>query len=297
VKTGSIGREVERGAQSPLVLRTALVKLARCEKNLLRQVREPAASGYRPGYELLAEACRSLKAASLLLVHSIDAKSKIPAAKLRSDNERSATLFRKGTATLEGSLRANRPLRVSRGTRAESKIEPSLSRFASRFVVHKPAGLEVRCWSIREWKFVKKEWGVYIGTGDLEGFVDHHRPRANVAPLVCRQLAKFVYRKERPGAGIPLLKMAYSVGVLSHESEHIRNGLRASEAVTECHSMQHMQRLARIMGASKDYADLLARSYWTQIYPLNLPEYRTTACRDGGALDLHPGSNSWPNAS
>jgi hypothetical protein len=33
--------------------------------------------------------------------------------------------------------------------------------------------------------------------------------------------------------------------------------------------MQRLRRLARMMGASEDYADLLARTYWTEIYPLN----------------------------
>jgi hypothetical protein len=55
-----------------------------------------------------------------------------------------------------------------------------------------------------------------------------------------------------------------------------------------------MRRLARIMGTSQDYADLLAERYWSDLYRFNPPEYKTRDCRDGQTLDLHPGSDVWP---
>ena len=90
-------------------------------------------------------------------------------------------------------MRANRPLPMTRGSREESKVEPQLSRFVSRFVLRKPDGIEVRCWSKDEWPFVTKEWATYIGSGDLLGFVHQRRPRASVAPRICKQLAGLVY--------------------------------------------------------------------------------------------------------
>jgi hypothetical protein len=58
--------------------------------------------------------------------------------------------------------------------------------------------------------------------------------------------------------------------------------------------MQRMRRLARIMGASQDYADLLAERYASDLYQYNGDEYKTAACEDGGSLDLHPASGVWP---
>ena len=289
----SLGEGVDSGRRSPQELRRPLVELTHCERNLIRHVREPDASRYRPGYDLLEEGCRSLKRAAFRMIRALDKRTRVPLAAVRRDSRQSSRLFKRGSTTLEGALRANRPLRIVRGSLAESKIEPELSDSVSEFALHTPAGVEVRCWSTREWRFVRKEWGTYVGTGDLLGFVHGLRLRTSVAPRICKQLARFVYRRERPEDGLPLLRMAEAVAVLSHESEHIRNR-GGDEATTECHGMQRMRRLARIMGAKKSYADLLASTYWTELYEFNLPEYRTEACRDGGPLDLHPDSDLWP---
>ena len=288
-----MGRIVERGGRDKDALRRPLVQLTRCEKNLLRQVGEPAAARYRPGYDLLAEACRTLKGLSLKLIHALDADER-PPADIGRDGARSRKLFTRGTARLEASLRANRPLPMARGSREESKVEPQLSRFVSKFVLRKPAGIEVRCWSKDEWLFVTKEWGTYIGTGDIQGFVHNTRLRTSIAPRVCKQLAGLIYHDERPTTGEPMLRKAEAVAILSHEAEHIRNRLRADEATTECHGMQRMRRLARIMGTSQEYADLLAERFWEDLYEYNLKEYKTSDCRSEGSLDLRPGNDVWP---
>jgi hypothetical protein len=289
----AVSRVVQRGGRKRGALRRSLVQLTRCEKNLLRQVGEPAASRYRPGYDLLADACRTLKGLSLKLIHALDADESTPKG-LSGDGRRSRILFGRGTARLEASMRANRPLPMARGSRQESKIEPRLSRFVSRFVLHKPGGIEVRCWSKDEWRFVTKEWATYIGRSDLLGFVHSKRMRTSVAPRICKQLAGLVYHDERPTFGESMYRKSEAVAVLAHEAEHMRNGLRASEAVTECHAMQRMRRLARLMGASQDYADLLAERYASDLYQYNVGPYKTAACRDGGSLDLHPASDVWP---
>jgi hypothetical protein len=291
---GNVGRTVRRGSRDENALRRPFVQLSRCEKNLIRQVGEPAASRYRPGYDLLAEACRTLKGISLQMIHTLETGDPPPTKEIREDGARSRKLFTRGAARLEASLRANRPLPVTRGSREESKVEPQLSRFVSQFVLRKPRGIEVRCWSKDEWPFVTKEWGTYIGIGDIQGFVHNARLRTSVAPRICKQLAGLVYHDERPTEGEPMWRKAEAVQLLAHEAEHIRNGLRANEAVTECHGMQRMRRLARLMGASRDYADLLAERFWADLYELNLKEYKTAACRDGGPLDLHPRSDVWP---
>jgi hypothetical protein len=293
VKLGEVGRVVKAGSRDKEALRKPLLQLSRCEKNLLRVVREPAAARYRPGYDLLAEACRTLKGLSLELIHALDAGEALPA-DTRHDGDRARRLFTRGTARLEASMRANRPLPKVRGSREESKVEPQLSRFLSKFVLRKPSGIEVRCWSKDEWLFVTKEWGTYIGTGDFLGFVHNTRMRTSVAPRICKQLAGLIYRRERPTTGEAMLRKAEAVAILAHEGEHIRNRLRADEATTECHGMQRMRRLARMIGASQEYADLLAERYWEDLYELNLKEYKTPACRDEGTLDLRPGNDLWP---
>lgn len=293
-QVGTVGRIVQRGGRDKNALRRPLVQLSRCEKNLLRQVGEPAASRYRPGYERLTEACRTLKRISLQIIHAVDADETPPNKQIDRESARSRRLFTRGTARLEGSMRANRPLPATRGSREESKIEPQLSRFVSRFVLHKPSGIEVRCWSKDEWRFVTKEWAAYIGTGDILGFVHSRRLRTSVGPRICKQLAELVYHDERPTEGESMLRKSEAVAVLAHEAEHMRNGLRANEAVTECQGMQRMRRLARLMGTSKDYADLLAERYWGDLYRFNLESYKTSDCHDGGTLDLRPGSDLWP---
>jgi hypothetical protein len=92
------------------------------------------------------------------------------------------------------------------------------------------------------------------------------RLRTSVAPRICKQLAGLIYHDERPTEGEPMWRKAEAVSVLAHEAEHIRNRLRVSEAVTECHGMQRMRRLARLLGTSRDYADLLAERYWGDLY-------------------------------
>ncbi len=73
-KLGTTSRGVDRGTSSATQVRRLLVKLTRCEKNLLRQVREPHASRYRNGYDLLSDGCQTLKTLSLQLIHAIDGK-------------------------------------------------------------------------------------------------------------------------------------------------------------------------------------------------------------------------------
>ena len=277
-KLEATSRGVDRGASSDAQVRRLLLKLTRCEKNLLRQVREPQATRYRAGYDLLSDGCRMLKTLSLQVIRGIDGKTRTPLRVIRRESRESRRLFVRGNSVLESSLRANRPLHVARGSLDESKIEPRFSAAVSRFVVHGPEGIEVRCWSKREWKFVRKEWSAYVDAGDLLGFVHSARPRTSIAPRICKQLARLAYRGERPNAGLPLYRASEAVAVLAHESEHIRH-LGPDEATTECHGMQRMRRLARLLGTSQSYADLLARRYATDLYRFNPPKYSSADCR------------------
>jgi hypothetical protein len=84
-----------------------------------------------------------------------------------------------------------------------------------------------------------------------------------------------------------------SVGILSHEAQHLLDPA-GSEAETECHGVQNMREVGRLLRLDGSYADALATGYWRYIYPQNTAEYRTSACHDGGPLDSHPATSVWP---
>ena len=59
-------------------------------------------------------------------------------------------------------------------------------------------------------------------------------------------------------------------------------------------AMQRDVEAAAKLGLTDAEARSLARLYWTDIYPENLPEYSTPDCRNGGPYDLHPHDSRWP---
>lgn len=83
-----------------------------------------------------------------------------------------------------------------------------------------------------------------------------------------------------------------AVHVLAHEAEHLAG--YTSEAIAECRSVQTTEQAALLLGASPAQARALAVTYADDIYPRMPDDYRTTDCRDGGRLDLHPDDPRWP---
>ena len=53
-----------------------------------------------------------------------------------------------------------------------------------------------------------------------------------------------------------------------------------------------------LAGCSKEktaeYARKVARAYWDHSYPFLDPFYRSSECRDGGTMDVHPETSDWP---
>jgi hypothetical protein len=104
----------------------------------------------------------------------------------------------------------------------------------------------------------------------------------------------------------------YSIAILTlaHESIHLggavggilSNGLPVgdpqAEAKGDCYGMQWMPYVAQQLGDTADDAQAIARYFWDEVYPLDLPahpEYWSADCRPGGALDLHlAGAAVWP---
>jgi hypothetical protein len=79
---------------------------------------------------------------------------------------------------------------------------------------------------------------------------------------------------------------------VAHESMHVA-GIR-DEAKAECYGMQRLRRAAVPLGLTPAEGSFLARLYWRDWYPRSEGAYRSGECRDGGLLDLRPGSHIWP---
>jgi hypothetical protein len=89
----------------------------------------------------------------------------------------------------------------------------------------------------------------------------------------------------------PSAAQVLAVHVLSHESMHMSG--TTSEAVAECHAMQHDAALAQDLGASPSAAHALAVRYWQTVYPQMPDDYRSNDCGPGAGLDLHLASAPW----
>jgi hypothetical protein len=101
-----------------------------------------------------------------------------------------------------------------------------------------------------------------------------------------------LYTKWRPRRLDQEAEVAYAVGILAHELEHVRGEM--AEPIAECRGMQRLASVARGLGVARRQARRLARVYWDVIYPDSHPDYRTRDCRDGGELDLRRRSSVWP---
>jgi hypothetical protein len=82
---------------------------------------------------------------------------------------------------------------------------------------------------------------------------------------------------------------------LAHESMHIR-GIR-SETVADCYGLQAVPVVAEGLGASPNEAVALARYFAKHFDEIHRPpaDYVSVECRRGGALDLTPQTQSWPD--
>jgi hypothetical protein len=58
--------------------------------------------------------------------------------------------------------------------------------------------------------------------------------------------------------------------------------------------MQRVVEAAPKLGVTAAEGRQLARSYWKEIYPEDLPDYTSPDCRNNGLLDLHPNDSRWP---
>jgi hypothetical protein len=113
---------------------------------------------------------------------------------------------------------------------------------------------------------------------------------AYLTPDRCHDL----YRQAFEGGG-PFSQTARAVAVLAHESWHLRG--ERDEGRTECFALQSGVELAMRLGASEDTARQMMRQQLAEnaLRARGDAEYLVTReCRDGGELDLDPGSSRFP---
>jgi hypothetical protein len=182
-------------------------------------------------------------------------------------------------------------LPVRGGAVRGSRVEPRLSAAASRIADKE---VEVRCWSDEDWRRLMVEEQAYTRGKVNEaalGFASAGGARLSLAPSVCGDLVRLAYAGARPSQPEERFALALSVATLAHESVHA-SGV-ADEPTAECHGIQRTAEAATTLGVEARYAAQLVQAYWERYE--QFPEgYRSAECRDGGRLDLEPGSNRFP---
>jgi hypothetical protein len=141
--------------------------------------------------------------------------------------------------------------------------------------------VEVRCDEARDYVgAVQHADGVATVGGDL----------AIVTPEVCNDLYKLAFDGDVTGS-----RTGRAIAVLAHEAWHLRGA--DVESTTECYALQSGVELGRRLGLDEATARRLMRQQFTEnaLRGLESLGYRLTSeCRNGGRLDLDPGSSDFP---
>jgi hypothetical protein len=160
---------------------------------------------------------------------------------------------------------------------ARAAAQARFSEEASR-IAEKP--VTIRCdESGRNVGVVQHADGVAAVGGDL----------AYLTPQRCLDLYRLAFEGDLNGS-----RTARALAVLAHEAWHL-HGV-ADEATTECYALQSAVGLGRRLGLSADTARQLMRQQLVEnLDSPSSPEYLVPRdCRDGGTLDLDPGSTRFP---
>lgn len=179
-----------------------------------------------------------------------------------------------------------RPLPVLGGRTSVSRIEPRLSAAATRIA---GTPVEVRCWSTADWAELDRVLGPFPD----DALAYSAGARAHLSPRVCASLVPLLYSNARPRNGTAARRrLALALDALAHESQKVA-GIDG-EAQAACYAVQRIRPLARMLGASKDYAAGLAVYVWRQLYVPLPPFFKSLNCRNGGPWDLNPNTSAWP---
>jgi hypothetical protein len=182
-------------------------------------------------------------------------------------------------------------LPVISGPSGKSRIEPRYSRVVSSVA---GVGAEVRCWSVADWRKRQVEWGNWRGQelGPWGAYATTGRFRVHLSPAICATLARLAYDHVPVREDAWPEELAWSVGALAHEAQHVRGVL--DEGKAECFGVQSIAKTAEALGRSNEEGRYLARLYWASTYLARDARFRPEECRDGGRLDAHPDRHAWP---
>jgi hypothetical protein len=114
--------------------------------------------------------------------------------------------------------------------------------------------------------------------------------RAYLTPERCYDLYRLAFEGE-----VTFSQTARALAVLAHEAWHLR-GVR-DEGTTECYALQSGAEIGQRLGLSEGTARQMMRLELTEneLRGAGSLEYRVPPdCRDGGRLDLDPGSSRFP---
>ena len=134
--------------------------------------------------------------------------------------------------------------------------------------------------------------------GEAVGVVQHADGIAEVGgvnafltPEICFRLHRLAFEGDE-GA---FSQTARAIAVLAHEAWHLRG--EADEGVTNCYAFQSGVELGQRLGLSPGTAARMMRQQLAEnpVQARSAPAYLVPAsCRNGGALDLSPGSDRFP---
>jgi hypothetical protein len=183
-------------------------------------------------------------------------------------------------------LAGPRPLGISR-------VDVRYSRIVTKVAGPKATA---KCWRNADWRALStwavNRWGPRVAFGvHTWGVVFrlHARRIVNLSPNACRSLDSVVYRK----GSVSRYWRAVGVNTLIHEALHIRNH-DWSESLVQCTAMQLIETYAPLFRIKRATGRAYARLVWNKLYHKLPAEYRSSLCRNGGLLDLHPASSVWP---
>jgi hypothetical protein len=166
----------------------------------------------------------------------------------------------------------------SLSTETRSEAQERFSAEASR-IAEKP--VRIRC----------DESGEYVGAVQhSDGVAQVGGDLAYLTPERCLDLYRLAFEGD-----VTSSQTARGIAVLAHEAWHLRG--ERNEGITECYALQSGVELGRQLGLDEGRARQLMRQQLTEnvLHATGSPEYLVTAdCRDGGALDLNPGSSAFP---
>ena len=134
--------------------------------------------------------------------------------------------------------------------------------------------------------------------GEAVGIVQHADGIAEVGgrnayltPDICYRLYRLKYKSDE-GA---FSQTARAIAVLAHEAWHLHGEI--DEGITNCYGFQSGVALGRRLGLSEGTAARMMRQQLADnaTYARSAPEYLVPReCRNGGSLDLSPGTDRFP---